>query len=48
MYTKGELAMEAGKPTIHLRLDASRLPAGKYVLGIGGDPFFAYCTVDLQ
>jgi hypothetical protein len=48
MYTKGELAMEAGKPTIHFRLDASQLPAGKYVLGISGDPFFAYCTVDLQ
>ena len=47
-HTRGELAMEAGKPTLHFRLDVSQLPAGKYVLGIGGDPFFAYCTLSLQ
>ncbi len=48
MHTAGELAIEAGKPTIHFRLDANQLPAGKYVLGISGDPFFAYCTLTLQ
>ena len=48
MHTTGELAMEAGKPTIHFTLEANQLPAGKYVLGISGDPFFAYCTLTLQ
>ncbi len=48
LYTKGDLAMEAGVPTIRVKLDTSRLSRGKYVLGIGGDPFFAYCTIDLQ
>lgn len=48
MHTGGEIAIEAGKPTIHFRLDAHQLPAGKYVLGISGDPFFAYCTLTLQ
>jgi hypothetical protein len=48
MHTTGELAMEAGKPTIHFTLEANQLPAGKYVLGVSGDPFFAYCTLTLQ
>jgi hypothetical protein len=48
MHTAGQLAIEDGKPTIHFKLEASQLPAGKYVLGVGGDPFFAYCTLTLQ
>ena len=48
LYTKGELALEAGVPTIRARLDMAKLSKGTYVLGISGDPFFAYCTVDLQ
>jgi len=47
LYTNGDLAMEAGVPTIRAKLDTSKLSKGRYVLGIGGDPFFAYCTVDL-
>jgi len=48
VYTKGDLAVEAGVPTIRAKLDTSKLSKGKYVLGISGDPFFAYCTVDVQ
>lgn len=48
MHTSGELVIEAGKPTIHFRLDANQFPEGKYVLGVSGDPFFAYCTLTLQ
>jgi hypothetical protein len=48
LYTRGSLAMEEGVPTIRVRLETNKLSKGKYVLGISGDPFFAYCTVDLQ
>jgi len=48
VYTKGDLAVEAGVPTIRVKLDTSKLSKGQYVLGISGDPFFAYCTVDVQ
>ncbi len=48
LYTKGDLAVEAGVSTIRAKLDTSQLSKGKYVLAISGDPFFAYCTVDVQ
>jgi hypothetical protein len=48
LYTKGNLSVEAGVPTIRAQLDMTKLSKGKYVVGISGDPFFAYCTVDLQ
>lgn len=48
VYTKADLAMEGGVPTVRVKLDTSRLSKGKYVLGISGDPFFAYCTVDIE
>ena len=48
VYTKGDLTVEAGVPTIRVKLDTSKLSKGPYVLGISGDPFFAYCTVDVQ
>jgi hypothetical protein len=48
LYTEGNLAMESGVPTIRAHLDMTKLSRGKYILGISGDPFFAYCTVDVQ
>ncbi len=48
VHTKGDLAVEAGVRTIRVKLDTSKLSKAKYVLGISGDPFFAYCTVDVQ
>ena len=48
MHMKGDLAVEAGAPMIRVQLDTSNLTKGKYELGISGDPFFAYCTVDMQ
>ena len=48
MHVKGDLAVEAGAPTIRVKLDTSNLTKGKYELGISGDPFFAYCSVDMQ
>ena len=48
LYTKANLVMEEGVPTVHAKLQMEKLSKGKYVLGISGDPFFAYCTVDLQ
>jgi hypothetical protein len=40
--------MEDRVLTIHVKLPLSKLAKGRYVLGISGDPYFAYCTVDLQ
>jgi len=48
MRVKGDLVVEADAPTIRVKLDASNLTKGKYELGISGDPFFAYCSVDMQ
>ena len=48
MHMKGDLAVEAGAPMIRVKLDTSNLTKGKYELGISGDPFFAYCAVDMQ
>ncbi len=44
LYTKEALAVEGGVPTIRARVDAAKLPKGKYVLAMSGDPFFAYCS----
>ncbi len=48
IHTEGELTVENGTPIVRVRLDTSALSTGKYVLGISGDPFFAYCTVNLS
>ena len=48
MHVKGDLAAEAGTPMIRVKLDMSNRAKGKYELGISGDPFFAYCSVDVQ
>jgi hypothetical protein len=48
LYTEADLAMEEGVPTIRVKLEMAKLSKGRYVLGISGNPFFTYCTVDLQ
>lgn len=48
LYTHSPLSIENGVRTIKVRLDTGKLPKGQYVLGISGDPFFAYCPVQLQ
>jgi len=48
LHAKGDIAMEVGVPTLRVKLELTKLPKGRYVLGVSGDPFFAYCTVDLQ
>ena len=48
LHTAGELTVENGAPIVQVRLDTSALTTGKYVLGISGDPFFAYCTVSVS
>lgn len=48
LWTDGELAIEAGVPIIRAKLDTRKLSSGRYVLGISGDPYFAYCTMDLS
>jgi hypothetical protein len=40
--------MSGGVPTIRVKLDLTPLPAGRYVLGISGHPYFAYCTVEIR
>ena len=48
LYTKGDLTVKNGTLTLRTKLEMARLPKGQYVLGISGDPFFAYCTVNLK
>ena len=48
LYTHAPLSIENGVRTIKVKLDTGKLPKGQYVLGISGDPFFAYCPVQLQ
>ena len=48
LYTRGNLGIEGGVPTIRVNLETTKLAKGRYVLGVSGDPFFAYCTCDLE
>ncbi len=48
LHTRGSLVIEGGVPTVRAKLETNKLTKGRYVLGISGDPFFAYCTVDLE
>ena len=48
VYTMGDLAIEAGRPTLRVMLDTTKLSKGTYVLGISGYPFFAHCAVDIE
>ena len=48
LYTHAPLSIADGVPTIEVKLDTGKLPSGQYVIGISGDPFFAYCSVQLQ
>lgn len=48
LYATAPLYLEHGLPTIKVTLNTYKLPKGQYVLGISGDPFFVYCTIELQ
>ena len=48
LYTRAPLSIVNGVPTIEVKLDTGKLPSGQYVIGISGDPFFAYCPLQLQ
>jgi hypothetical protein len=44
----GMITMDGDTPTLRVKLDMSQWPPGRYVIGISGDPFFGYCTMDFQ
>lgn len=48
LFTRGSLIVENNVPTVRVKLQMAKLPEGRYILGVSGDPFFAYCTVDLR
>jgi hypothetical protein len=45
---RAPVSIENGVPTAKVKLDTGKLSNGQCVLGISGDPFFAYCPVQLQ
>lgn len=44
--THGTIHMDGGQPVLKVELNMADWPPGRYVVGIAGDPLFAYCTVD--
>jgi len=36
----GMITMEGETPKLHVKLDMGKWPPGRYIVGIGGDPFF--------
>ena len=44
----GVITMAGDTPTLHVKLDMGKWPPGRYIVGIGGDPFFGYCTMDFE
>jgi hypothetical protein len=45
---RGTITMESDTPVLRVRLDMSKWPPGRYVVGISGDPLFGYCTMDFE
>ena len=48
LWTKGNLSMRNSTPVLNVKLRLAELGKGRYILGFAGEPYFAYCTVDLQ
>jgi len=44
----GLITMDGDTPTLRVNLDMGQWPPGRYVIGISGDPFFGYCTMDFE
>jgi hypothetical protein len=44
--TCGTIRFEGNQPVLNVKLDMAEWPPGQYVIGIRGDPFFGYCTID--
>jgi hypothetical protein len=45
-HTHGTIEKQGANSVLQVDLNLAAWPAGRYILGIGGDPFFAYCTVE--
>jgi len=48
IHTHGTIHLENGRPVLNVLLNMGDWPPGRYVVGIGGDPFFGYCTIDFE
>lgn len=48
IHTQGTIHLEDGKPVLNVLLKMDDWPPGQYVVGIAGDPFFGYCTIDFD
>jgi hypothetical protein len=46
IHTYGTIRIEQGRPILNVLLNMGEWPPGRYAVGIGGDPFFGYCTID--
>jgi hypothetical protein len=46
--TNGTIISVGGVPTLNVKLKMGALPSGQYVVGIRGDPYFGYCTIDFE
>ncbi len=46
IHTHGTIHLENGRPVLNVLLNMGEWPPGRYIVGIGGDPFFGYCTID--
>jgi hypothetical protein len=46
--THGTITMEGETPTLRVKLNMGEWPPGRYVVGMSGDPFFGYCTMDFE
>ena len=46
VHTHGMIELRGNKPVLKVDLELAAWPPGRYILGIAGDPFFAYCTFD--
>ena len=44
----GYISDQNGVLTLKVKMDTAKFPNGQYVLGISGDPYFAYCPLTLQ
>jgi hypothetical protein len=44
----GTITSVKGVPTLKVKLKMGELPSGRYVVGISGDPYFGYCTIDFE
>jgi hypothetical protein len=46
IHTHGTIHMEGNQPVLNTTLNMADWPPGRYVVGIGGDPSFGYCTIN--